>query len=56
MKKNILMKELDVSGKAINTLLSDLTLRGKHGRYARERVHKEFTREVMLEKILEVYS
>jgi len=41
--------------KAINTLLDDPALREKYGKYAKERVEKEFAGEVMVEKILEVY-
>ena len=40
---------------AINTLLNNPALREKYGNYARERVEKELSREVMVKRILEVY-
>jgi len=41
--------------RAINTLLDDPALREKYGKYAKERVKREFTREVMVHRIMEVY-
>lgn len=41
--------------RAINTLLDNPALRERYGSYAKERVKREFTREVMVEKILRVY-
>jgi len=41
--------------KAINTLLDNPALRKKYGKYAKERVKREFTREVMVHRIMEVY-
>jgi len=41
--------------RAINTLLDNPALREKYGKYAKERVKREFAREVMVEKILRVY-
>ena len=48
-------KDPDALAKAINTLLKNPTLREKYGNYAKERVKKEFTKEVMVKRILEVY-
>ena len=48
-------KDPDALAKAINTLLKNPTLRGKYGNYAKERVKKESTKEVMVKRILEVY-
>ena len=48
-------EDADALAKAINTLLDDPALREKYGKYAKERVEKEFAGEVMVEKILEVY-
>ena len=45
----------DALAKAINTLLDNPILRGKYGNYAKERVEKEFTREVMVRRIIEIY-
>ena len=41
---------------AINTLLDTPALREKYGSYAKERVKREFTREVMVHRIMEVYG
>ena len=48
-------KDADALAKAINTLLDDPALREKYGKYAKERVKREFTREVMIHRIMEVY-
>ena len=40
---------------AINTLLDNPALREKYGKYAKERVKREFKREVMVHRIMEVY-
>ena len=49
-------KNPDALAKAINTLLDDPALREKYGSYAKERVKKEFKREVMVKRIIEVYQ
>jgi len=48
-------KDPQALANAINTLLDNPTLREKYGKYAKERVKREFAREVMVEKILRVY-
>ena len=41
---------------AINTLLDNQELRKQYGKYARERITREFSKEVMTKKIMEVYK
>ena len=48
-------EDADALAEAINTLLDDPALREKYGKYAKERVKREFTREVMVHRIMEVY-
>ena len=48
-------KDSNALARAINTLLDNPALREKYGKYAKERVKREFAREVMVEKILRVY-
>ena len=48
-------EDADALAEAINTLLDDPALREKYGKYAKERVKEEFTREVMVHRIMEVY-
>lgn len=42
--------------KAINQLLSDAGLREKYGKYAQGRVKREFTKEVVAQRVLAVYK
>ncbi|RLE11598.1 mannosyltransferase, partial [Candidatus Aerophobetes bacterium] len=48
-------KDPQALAKAINILLDNPALREKYGKYAKERVKREFAREAMVHKIMEVY-
>ena len=48
-------KNSQALAEAINTLLDDPALRKKYGSYAKKRVEKKFTREIMVEKVFNVY-
>ena len=49
-------KNSQALAEAINTLLDDPALREKYGSYAKERVKRKFTGEVMVHRIMEVYG
>ncbi|MQY69266.1 MAG: glycosyltransferase [Firmicutes bacterium] len=49
-------KDSEALSRAINSLLKSPNLREQYGRYARERVEKEFTRELMAQKVLKLYK
>ena len=48
-------KDPQALAKAINILLDNPALREKYGKYAKERVKREFAREAMVHRIMEVY-
>ena len=48
-------KDSNALTRAINILLDDPALRERYGNCAKERVKREFTREVMIHRIMEVY-
>jgi rhamnosyl/mannosyltransferase len=48
-------KDSEVLAGAINTLLDSQELRKQYGEYAQERVAREFSKEVMTKRIMEVY-
>jgi len=48
-------RDPEALAEAINTLLANPDLREEMGRKGRERVEKEFTKEIMAQRVLEVY-
>lgn len=49
-------KDSRALARAINRLLKSPDLREKYGQYARERVEKEFSKELMAQKVLKLYQ
>ena len=49
-------KDADALAEAVNTLLDDPALREKYGKYAKERVKRKFTGEVMVHRIMKLYG
>lgn len=49
-------KDSEALSQAINSLLKSPNLREQYGRYARERAEKEFTQELMAQRVLKLYQ
>jgi len=49
-------RDPEALARAINTLLDDPGLRENFGQYAKRRVEREFTMEIVAEKVLEIYE
>jgi len=49
-------KDSKALAQAINRLLKSPNLREKYGQYARERIEKEFTKELMTQRVLKLYQ
>lgn len=50
------LKDSEALSQAINRLLRSPDLRKRYGQYARERVEKEFTQELMAQRVLKLYQ
>ncbi len=49
-------RDAQALAEAINTLLKDPKLRKKYGKYGKMRVEREFTKEIVAQRVLEVYG